>query len=299
MNARGHNERSYRLDELANAARAGLKRVDGGEYEAILGWVDYGIALNEGRSLFPGDKEFGEWMAQWQVAIAVEPHERAAAMWAAANADQLAEAQEASKARTLRGLHAKWKEIESERKAEAERLERVAQAQAEEAAGSPPRGSAAASVVTPEPEGGSRPDQQHRTIPDPLEGKGEGAVQAPECAPPPAPDQEPDPDAKLRAEYRALADEAREAEWIEYRKEIAENRKRIARQTSEIADLRKAVKDLSEGSDMGKALSAKIRELQAVKLARDNALTAAKREEYKRRQAEARVKELEQAGVAY
>lgn len=61
----------------------------------------YGAALNEGRALFAGDKEFSAWMAEWQVAIQVEAHERSAAMWAAANADQLAEARASSKARRM------------------------------------------------------------------------------------------------------------------------------------------------------------------------------------------------------
>ena len=63
-----------------------------GETDALSGWLAYGAALNEGRALFPGDREFSAWMAEWQLAIQVEAHERAAATWAAANADQLAEA---------------------------------------------------------------------------------------------------------------------------------------------------------------------------------------------------------------
>lgn len=89
---------------------------------AIEGWIDYGRALNEGRALFKGssgDLEFGKWMKEsnlWQVAGgAVEDHERAAAMWAAANTEQLAEARAANNARTLRELHAKWNEIVAER----------------------------------------------------------------------------------------------------------------------------------------------------------------------------------------
>lgn len=57
----------------------------------------YGAALNEGRALHEGDAEFGQWVAQWQLAIRsdgtpVEMHERAAAVWAAANPEQFSEA---------------------------------------------------------------------------------------------------------------------------------------------------------------------------------------------------------------
>lgn len=66
------------------------------EADAIEGWLAYGAALNEGRALFAGDAEFGKWVAEnslRQVGGAdIHDHERAAAMWAAANADQLAEA---------------------------------------------------------------------------------------------------------------------------------------------------------------------------------------------------------------
>ena len=50
----------------------------------------YGAALNEGRALFAGDREFGQWVTEVCSAnLAVHPGERQAAMWAAANADQL------------------------------------------------------------------------------------------------------------------------------------------------------------------------------------------------------------------
>ncbi len=49
-------------------------------------WIAYGAALNEGRGLFPGDREFGQWVAEQvhpQVGGAPHDDERAAAMWAA------------------------------------------------------------------------------------------------------------------------------------------------------------------------------------------------------------------------
>ena len=87
-----------------------------GEADAIEGWLAYGAALNEGRALFAEDKAFGRWITEnLSSNLEVHPAEQSAAMWAAANADQLAEAKAASKARTLRGWHDQWKKIEAER----------------------------------------------------------------------------------------------------------------------------------------------------------------------------------------
>lgn len=58
--------------------------------DAIEGWLAYGAALNEGRALFhpEDDKGFGQWVSEnvHRQLVGVEPndHERAAAMWAAA-----------------------------------------------------------------------------------------------------------------------------------------------------------------------------------------------------------------------
>jgi phage N-6-adenine-methyltransferase len=130
----GHNETAVRLGLLAEDARKALARVESGESTAIDGWLAYGAALNEGRALFPGDTEFGKWVSHSQLDSA-DYMERAAAMWAAANPDQFAEARAAGNARTVRGIHAKWKEIDDRRKAEAEaEAERIrAQAAKEEA----------------------------------------------------------------------------------------------------------------------------------------------------------------------
>jgi hypothetical protein len=73
-------------------------------------WLAYGAALNEGRALFhpEDDKGFGQWLLSQLATVEVNRDERAAAMWAAANPDQFAEAREAGNARTVRGIHAKW-----------------------------------------------------------------------------------------------------------------------------------------------------------------------------------------------
>ena len=121
-----------RLAALADEARQALGRVLQGEEAAIGGWLAYGMALNEGRALHPGDAEFGQWIrahSLQQVVGAdgnpreVNDLERAAAMWAAANPIEFEEARERGNPRTIRGIHAKWKEIEAEREAEALRQE--------------------------------------------------------------------------------------------------------------------------------------------------------------------------------
>jgi len=42
----------------------------------------YGAALNEGRGLFPGDREFGEWLRSSNLEEGVHPADQSAAMWA-------------------------------------------------------------------------------------------------------------------------------------------------------------------------------------------------------------------------
>lgn len=119
----GHNELAVRLGILASDAQLALDRVAKGEGDAIEGWIAYGAALNEGRALFhpDDDKGFGQWMSEnvHRQLVGVEPndHERAAAMWAAAYPEQFGEARAAGNARTVRGIHAKWNEINAERAA--------------------------------------------------------------------------------------------------------------------------------------------------------------------------------------
>ena len=129
MSNLGHNEKTFRLAALAGDAQIALDKVAKGEADAIEGWLAYGAALNEGRALFPSDEQFGEWVVSSNLRLSEnDKMERAAAMWAAANADQLAEAKAASKARTLRGWHDQWKKIEQEREAARQKAEREAEA---------------------------------------------------------------------------------------------------------------------------------------------------------------------------
>lgn len=303
MNALGHNEAAVRLAALAGDAQIALDRVAKGEADAVAGWLAYGAALNEGRSMFPGDREFGEWLSQWQVAIAVEPHERAAAMWAAANADQLAEAQAASNARTLRGLHAKWKEIEAERQRAAEEAQRKAEAEAR-AKAEPTEPAAPVSVSVPA--SGSPADGDGQP-PEPGEQGAASGAQLPSAdrpeegapTPPPADPEPMDPaEAKLRAEFRRMTQQAQEDDWVNLRLTDAEQKARIRKQTAQIADLKAHIKDL-EADDKNEV----IRRQAATIAHKDRQMFKANEEARRaiaaRRRAEDRVKELERAGVAY
>lgn len=146
----GHNESTVRLALLASDAALALERVARGETDAIAGWLAYGAALNEGRGLFhpEDDKGFGQWLYSSNLEENTHPADRSAAMWAAANPEQFDAARAAGGARTVRGIHAKWQEMDAERraaeeraraeaeraKAEAERAEARARADAEAAA---------------------------------------------------------------------------------------------------------------------------------------------------------------------
>ena len=102
----------------------------------------------------------------------------------------------------------------------------------------------------------------------------------------------PDPHAKLRAEYRALTDEAREEEWIGFRVQVEQDAKRIRAQTSEIADLKAQVKELASGHDLGPTVTRLRAQIAAIKLKRDDAMTAAKSMEYRMKKA---IKERDEA----
>ena len=135
MNTFGHNEHIVRLGMLADTAQRALERVASGETDTIEGWLAYGAALNEGRGLFPGDREFGQWVSQnvlYQVGSAIRPEDQIAAMWAAGYQDDFDTARAAGNARTVRGIHAKWLELDAERKAAEDRERaRVAREHAE------------------------------------------------------------------------------------------------------------------------------------------------------------------------
>lgn len=289
MSGLGHNERSYRLDVLAGEARKGLENVEKGEEFTIGGWLAYGFALNEGRALHPGDREFGEWVAVSQLDTP-DRMDRAAAMWAAANADQFEEARQRGNPRTIRGIHAKWKEIEAEREA-ARLADEASQRKAEEQSAAQDRAEAARSEVTAkvEAEGvalkaaASEKDEVAKRAAEERAAKATEEREAAEEAAKEAaqmvgqtaaetPAQEPDPHAAARKDIAKLSREGLEDEVIGLREENAELRSRVAAQRSQIADLKARLKDF-DGDQAGA-----IRRLQAAKDQAGNARWRAEEE---------------------
>lgn len=59
-------------------------------FKGVFQWLAYGAALNEGRALFHGDREFGEWLRnsnlEERAGVKIHQAEQAAACWAEARA---------------------------------------------------------------------------------------------------------------------------------------------------------------------------------------------------------------------
>lgn len=267
---RGHNERSFRLDELAAEARNGLEAVEKGEEFTIGGWLAYGHALNEGRALFPSDEQFGQWIDENGLRQLVghegaprdvNEHERAAAMWAATNADQFEEARQRGNPRTIRGIHAKWKEIEAER-AEEERRKRAEERAAEETR----------SVEDDGPKDDTAQSEQETppTNADPATGEAfaNGASGGGDRPPAPAPDP---------YGYADLTEEALLDLANGLRADLEDAKAEITALKSERDDLKARIRDLSEGNQ-GRVISRLHTQIVALKGARDDALEKAAKE---------------------
>jgi len=262
VNARGHNERSFRLDALAAEAREGLAKVEQGEEYTIGGWLAYGHALNEGRALFPGDREFGEWVdanALRQVAGAdgtlrdVEDHERKAAMWAAANAEQFEEARQRGNPRTIRGIYAKWKEIEAERVEEQRRFEAEAAEKAnQKAVTAPELGGDGQEAETPTPPVAAPSDddpQVRGTSAEPQPGA-PGAEPEPEPVGTGAePEPQPDPYGYAKLTEAALLETANGL-----RADLDEEKARRKTAEAERDEVKARLNEALAGDDMGRAL---------------------------------------------
>jgi hypothetical protein len=97
---------------IISKAKHGLQLVASGELTVMEGWLMYGAALNEGRELFPrgANARFSEWLSTNNLMVANDM-ERLAAMWAAGNPEEYRETRkDHPRVRTVRGLHAKFKE---------------------------------------------------------------------------------------------------------------------------------------------------------------------------------------------
>ena len=109
------------------------------------------------------------------------------------------------------------------------------------------------------------------------------------------PDQEPtDPERKALAK---LTPDALMDEVIGLRAENADLRAATKAQKLEIADLKSKLKEAT-ADDLGASVGSLQRRLAQANFSRDEAMKTAKREEYKRVQAEKRVAELEGMGIA-
>lgn len=296
MENRGHNENAVRLAALAGDAQIALDRVARGEQDALEGWIAYGAALNEGRALFPGDREFGQWVASAcfdNLSVRPNEHEQVAAMWAAANLDQFHEARAAGSARTVRGIHAKWKEIEAQR--EKERIEAEVKAKAERAAqaGEAQPDGDGTCPTAPEAVKATHDAVKNESAPkeaDPSAAPAK-AVAAPDVVP-----GADDIDAEARREWSALTSDGREEVWIEKCRIISELCVERDEARQERDALKATLADMQ--SDDKDLLIRKLNEeLSAAKYRRDQAMSDCKAEEYRRRKLQKRVDELQKMEI--
>lgn len=270
MSMRGHNETPVRLGMLAEDAKRALIQIEQGEAGAIDGWLAYGVALNEGRSLFAGDTEFGRWVAENSLrqlgGADVHDHERTAAMWAAGNLDQFEEARAAGKSRTVRGAHEKWKLIEAEREqarqAEARKAEREAAAeaarqQAEEHAKAEEAAREAARVAVSDEE-----KQAAETLAEEAAAAKDEALMAAEASSEESSDDDAaaafvDPvEAPIREEWRRLSDIAREDGFVQARLLLADKEAELREATERAERLETWWNTSVQGDNLGRALGA-------------------------------------------
>jgi chemotaxis protein histidine kinase CheA len=301
---RGHNENAVRLAALAGDAQIALDRVARGEADAIEGWLAYGAALNEGRALCTSedgvedDRSFGKWLGENDLRQLagdreVEDHERKAAMWAAANADQMAEAKANSNARTLRGWHDQWKKIEAEREKEAKRLEAEAARKEAEALAAAARkdadekAAAEAEARKAAAEAKSEADRKE------AEARAADAAAAKEAAEKLAdeaaaavkePEPDPDPHAAERKKLGKLTTDALIDEALGLRDALADAKATIATQKAEIEHLNERLAEALQG-DMGRALGNAQRRATTLNGRLQEQQAALKRMEYRMKKA--------------
>lgn len=218
----GDNERTVMLAEFAKEAIAGAKRVEAGEEHSISGWLAFGHNLNGARRLFPWDREFGQWIEAnvlYQLGtVEIRREDRIAAMWAAENPVDFEAARQNGNPRTIRGIHAKWKEMESQREAdEFAKKQHKIEEQRSALAQSPDE-------TAPTPASFQSGTQEDDTTSNDI--------------PEQPPQDEPNPYAKLRAAFQKLTPEAQEDEWLGLRLDLADEK--AARKKAE--DATKAIK---------------------------------------------------------
>ena len=112
-----------------------------------------------------------------------------------------------------------------------------------------------------------------------------------------APEPKPEIDSKERRKLAKLSPEAMIEEIAALRADLADEKAKSARIKSERDDLAERLAE-ALGGDQGKTIGNLQKQLRAVKYARDEAMTEAKRMEYRMKKAEARVADLEKMGIA-
>ncbi|AKG94554.1 hypothetical protein Shpa_43 [Paracoccus phage Shpa] len=307
----GHNETAVRLAGLAGDAQIALDKVARGEADAIEGWLAYGAALNEGRALFAEDKAFGRWIAESlsdNLSVSPNDHERAAAMWAAANADQLAEAKANSKARTLRGWHEQWKKIKAEREAEARKAEQEAarkeaaalaqtakaEAQAREHAEATARAEAAAATDEAARAKAEARAEAERKAKEAAEAQAAVAERVSTEAAPEAPEEEIPAD--VAAAMRKHSGLTREALLRDYAELIVANKAERAKDKAEIARLKERLNDLEadDKNEVIRRLQRQVSHAESEKWRANEETRRAMRQVYVLNK---RVQELESMGI--
>lgn len=276
MSNYGHNETAVRLAALAGDARIALDKVAKGEADTNDGWMAYGAALNEGRALFAKDADFGKWVAEFmtdKLSVMPNDHERAAAMWAAANADQLAEAKATCNARTPRGWHTQWKKIEQEREAARQKAEREAEAKRKrEEAGKARQEAEAAAKVEEEARAAAaaaETDEERQEAEAKAEEAAAAKVVAEKIVAAAAPEISPEPPvdpetAKARRELAKLTTEALIEDVIGLRADLADEKAKRSAAEAKVADLKEQIAVFEADHDMGAKLGAALNEIRKV-----------------------------------
>lgn len=297
MNAMGHNEAAVRLAALAGDALIALDRVTRGAEEAIEGWIAYGAALNEGRALFPGDKEFGQWVeanALSQLATGgVGRDERIAAMWAAANRDDFEAARADCDARTVRGVYSHHKKIEAERekaareaerkaKADAERAEREAKAEeakqrAAEAKANEKKAKAEAKAASDEPARKEAEAKAQKAADEAARAEAEAKQASAAAAAESEPEPAPDPYGYARLTEEALLDLANGL-----RASLDEEKAKRKKAEADAKALRERLADFtdSESHEVIRRLQAKVKHMESERFRADEKFAAEKRRTY-------------------
>lgn len=307
MSNYGHNETAVRLAALAGDAQIALDKVAKGEADTNDGWMAYGAALNEGRALFAEDKAFGKWIAEnLSSNLEVHPAEQSAAMWAAANADQLSEAKSSCNARTPRGWHTQWKKIEQEREAARQEAEREAEAkrkreesgkarqEAEAAAKVEEEARAAAAAAETDEERQEAEAKAEEAAAAKVVAEKIVAAAAPEISPEPPVDPET---AKARRELAKLTTEALIDEVIGLRADLADERAKRKSVIAERDDLKARLADhaADDKDEVIRRLRAAVKQAENAKWRATEEQGTAMKQVYALKK---RVAELEAMGIA-